>query len=119
VIDPRAAAQERWGRPPADEDVPPTDPRRAVGEAGTYFGNNAPRVDDPRYRRDGLPTTSSLGASRVGAFHARGKGRAKFWDRPAGAEAIRQGRAAPVSEDGRLARYFTERPGRLDRRRAA
>ena len=39
--------------------------------------------------------------------------------RDAGAEAILQVRAALLSEDGRLARYFADRPGRLYRRRAA
>ena len=43
----------------------------------------------------------------------------KFWNRPEGAEAILQVRAALLSEDGRLQRYFADRPGNPYRRRAA
>jgi hypothetical protein len=90
-----------------------------VVEAVTYLGNNAGRMDYPRYRRAGLPTTSSLVESLVGGFNARVKGRSKFWNRPDGAEAILQVRAALLSEDGRLERLFATRPGRPYRRHAA
>jgi hypothetical protein len=73
--------------------------------------NNRERMDYPRYRREGLPTTSSLVESRVGEFNARVKGKQKHWNRPQGAESILQLRAALLSEDGRLSRYFAERPG--------
>jgi hypothetical protein len=119
VIDQLAAAQERLGDPPPEEPPEATDSRRVVAESLTYLRNNAPRMDYPRYRRDGLPTTSSLVESLVGEFNARVKGRQKFWNRPAGAEAILQVRAALLSEDGRLERYFAERPGRPYRRHAA
>jgi hypothetical protein len=119
VIDALAAAQERLGRPPPGEAVDAADPRRLLAEAVTYLRNNAARMDYPRYRRDGLPTTSSLVESLVGEFNARLKGRQKFWNRPAGAEAILQVRAALLSDDDRLDRYFAERPGRPYRRRAA
>jgi hypothetical protein len=75
-------------------------------------------MDYPRYRQEGLPTTSSLVESLVGEFNARVKGKQKFWNRPSGAEAMLQVRAALLSEDGRLQRYFTERPGSPYRRRA-
>ena len=119
VIAALAAAQERLGRPPPGEAVDATDPRRVVAEAVTYLRNNASRMDYPRYRREGLPTTSSLVESLVGEINARVKGRSKFWNRPAGAEAILQVRAALLSEDGRLERYFADRPGNPYRRRAA
>jgi hypothetical protein len=119
VIDAMAATQERLGRPPPGEAVDAADPRRVLAEAVTYLRNNAARMDYPRYRRDGLPTTSSLVESLVGEFNARVKGRQKFWNRPAGAEAILQVRAALLSDDGRLERYFAERPGNPYRRRAA
>ena len=51
--------------------------------------------------------------------NARVKGREKFWNRPAAAEAILQVRAALLSEDARLARYFAQRPGSPHRRRKA
>jgi hypothetical protein len=111
--------QERVGEPPPGEDLPATDPRRVLAEALSYLRNNAGRMDYPRYRREGLPTTSSLVESLVGEFNARVKGKQKFWNRPAGAEAILQVRAALLSEDGRLERYFAERPGNPYRRRAA
>ena len=57
--------------------------------------------------------------SLVGQFNARVKGREKFWNRPAGAEAILQVRAALLSEDDRLACYFAQRPGSPYRRRQA
>jgi hypothetical protein len=71
-----------------------TAPRRVVAEALSYLRNNAARRAYPRYRRPGLPTPSSLAESLVGECNARGKGKQKFWKRPAGAEALLQGRAA-------------------------
>ena len=76
-------------------------------------------MDYPRYRRLGLPTTSSLVESLVGEFNARVKSKQKYWNRPEGAEAILQVRAAYLSEDGRLQRYFAQRPGNPYRRRVA
>jgi hypothetical protein len=110
--------QERLGRPPPEEESA-SDPRVVLAEAVTYLRNNAERMDYPRYRREGLPTTSRLVESLVGEISARVKGRSKFWNRPAGAEAILQVRAALLSEDGRLERYFAHRPGRASRRHAA
>ena len=109
--------QEQLGKPPPGEELAESDPRRLVAEAVTYLGNNQARMDYPRYRRDGLPVTSSLVESLVGEFNARVKGREKFWNRPEGAEAILQVRAALLSEDGRLARHFAHRPGSPYRRR--
>jgi hypothetical protein len=119
VVAQLASYQEQVGRPPPGEDLATTDPRRLLAEALSYLRNNAERMDYPRYRREGLPTTSSLVESLVGEFNARVKGKQKFWNRPAGAEAVLQVRAALLSEDGRLERYFAERPGSPYRRRAA
>jgi hypothetical protein len=110
--------QGRVGLPPPGEDLPRTDPRRAVSEALRYLSHNAERMAYPRYRQQGLPITSSLAESLVGQFNARVKSRQKYWNRPSGAEAILQLRAAVLSEDGRLDRYFAERPGSPYRRRA-
>lgn len=49
----------------------------------------------------------------------RVKGRSKCWNRPEGTEAILQVRAALLSEDSRLERYFADRPGNPYRRRVA
>lgn len=110
--------QAQVGRPPPGTELPRTDARRAVAEALSYLTHNASRMQYPRYRQAGLPITSSLAESLVGEFNARVKSRQKYWNRPAGAEAILQMRAAVLSEDGRLDRYFAERPGSPYRRRA-
>jgi len=106
--------QTRLGLPPPGE--PRTaeerrDPRRLVAEARSYLTNNQKRMDYPRYRREGLPTTSSLVESLVGEFNARVKSKQKYWTRPQGAESILQLRAALLSEDDRLTRFFANRPG--------
>jgi hypothetical protein len=111
--------QERLGRPPPEGELSATDPRVLLAESLRYLRNNAGRMGYPRYRREGLPTTSSLAESLVGEFNARVKGKQKFWDRPEGAGAILQVGAALLGEDGRLERYFAERPGSPYRRRAA
>ncbi len=109
VVGEMAAWQERWGRPPPGEELEATDVRRVLAEVLTYLRNNRARMDYPRYRREGLPVTSSLVESLVGEFNARVKGKDKYWNRPAGAEAVLQVRAAVLSEDERLGRYFAER----------
>jgi hypothetical protein len=116
VIEALASWQGQLGPPPGQDDND-SDPRRLVAEALTYLSNNQSRMDYPRYRREGLPVTSSLVESLVGEFNARVKGREKFWNRPEGAEAILQVRAALLSEDDRLARHFAQRPGSPYRRR--
>lgn len=95
------------------------DPRRLVAEAVSYLGNNASRMDYPRYRRVGLPVTSSLVESLVGEFNARVKGREKFWNRPESPEPILQLRAAMLSDGESLSRHFAQRPGNPYRRRRA
>lgn len=108
---------ERLGEPPEGEELQAKDPRRLVAEALSYLGNNQSRMDYPRYRRQGLPITSSLAESLVGEFNARVKSKQKYWNRPTGAEAILQLRAAVLSEDERLERFFAQRPGNPYRRR--
>src|SRR5262249_60277458 len=94
------------GAPPEGWELDAKDPRRLVAEALSYLENNQSRMDYPRYRREGLPITSSLAESLVGEFNARVKSRQKYWNRPEGAEAILQLRAAVLSGDERLARFF-------------
>jgi hypothetical protein len=119
VIAALAVWQGQVGKPPPGAELKESDPRRLVAEALTYLGNNRERMAYPRYRGAGLPVTSSLVESLVGEFNARVKGREKFWNRPEGAEAILQVRAALLSEDDRLARHFAQRPGSPYRRRKA
>jgi hypothetical protein len=119
VIEELKVWQTRVGVPPEGEELDAKDPRRLVAEALSYLVNNQSRMDYPRYRQEGLPITSSLVESLVGEFNARVKAREKFWNRPEGAEVILQLRAAVLSEDDRLPRYFAQRPGNPHRRRKA
>jgi len=119
VIEELKVIQERVGHPPECEELDRKDPRRLVSDALSYLSNNESRMDYPRYRREGLPVTSSLVESLVGEFNARVKSRGKCWNRPDGPEPILQLRAAVLSEDGRLDRFFAARPGYPYRNRNA
>jgi hypothetical protein len=113
--------QERLGDPqPEDADASQEsrDPRRVVYRARTYLRNNQERMAYPRYRRAGLPTTSSLVESLVGEVNARVKSKQKYWTRHDGSESILQLRAAVLSQDDRLSRFFAYRPGCPFRKRA-
>ena len=76
----------------------------------TYLTNNRERMSYPRYRREGLPVTSSLAESLVKQVSKRVKGTEKFWDDGPRGEAILQIRAAVISQDNRLQRFLTQRP---------
>ncbi len=54
---------------------------------------------------------SRLVESLVGEFNARVKDERKHWTRTHGAESILQLRAAVLSGDDRLTRFFANRPG--------
>jgi hypothetical protein len=100
---------ERLGPIASGEDPPASDPRRVISKTLTYLENNQPRMDYVRYRRLGLPVTSSLVESLIKQFNYRVKGTEKFWD-VGGAESILQVRAALLSEDGRLDTHMESRP---------
>ena len=91
----------------------------SLQESLTYLQNNESRMDYPRYRQLGLPIVSALVESLVKEINWRVKGTEKFWNDPAGAEAILQVRAALLSEDDRLASYLANRAGRPYRRQRA
>jgi hypothetical protein len=112
----RALAEE-FGVP-RDKALADNDPRRPIQRALTYLENNVERVDYPRYRRLGLPVTSTLMESLVKEFNHRVKGTEKFWNDPSGAEAILTVRASLLSEDDRFADHFATRPGCRYRRRS-
>lgn len=112
----RALAQEH--EIPSDTALPATDPRRPIQRGITYLANNIDRVDYPRYRRLGLPVTSTLMESLVKEFNLRVKGTEKFWNDPEGAEAILTVRASLLSEDNRFNEFFATRPGCCYRRRS-
>ncbi len=79
-----------------------------IGALG-YLEGNRERMDYPRYRREGLPWTSSHVESTVKLFNRRVKGTEKSWGET-GAEAILQLRAAFLSEDGRLEEHLKSQP---------
>lgn len=97
-------------RPPEDEEeVKPTDPYEVIRQTIVYLTHNETRMDYPRYRRAGLPTSSGLVESLIKLFNRRVKGTEKFWN-PTQAETILQLRAAYLSEDERLKKYLDTRP---------
>lgn len=85
------------------------DPRKIIARELGYLEHNRERMDYPRYRRGGLPWTTSHVESTVKIFNRRVKGSEKFWGET-GAEAILQLRAAFLSEDSRLERHMKEMP---------
>ena len=103
---------------PGDTALPDSDPRRPIQRGVTYLENNLTRVDYPRYRRLGLPVTSTLMESLVKEFNLRVKGTEKFWNDPDGAEAILTVRASLLSEDNRFNEFFETRTGCRYRRRS-
>lgn len=116
VIDELTAHQDRIGMPPDDasEDDPREQLRRVIG----YLANNRSRMKYEEYRKAGLPTTSAWMESAVKEMNYRIKGTEMFWNNPAGAEAILQIRSASLSDDDRLVRLMTNRPGQTYLRRS-
>lgn len=92
------------GEPPAD--ASDNDPRQVVADALRYVQNNRTRMDYPRYRRLGLPTSSAPVESTIKQINRRVKGSEKFW-LDGGAEAMLQLRAAYLSEDDRASVYWS------------
>jgi len=94
-----------------DDDLDEASPHAPLVAAARYLRNNRERMDYPRYRREGLPLTSSPMESLIKQINHRVKGTDMFWNSPEGAEAILQLRAAHLCEDGRLEDYLKSRPG--------
>jgi hypothetical protein len=106
------AELRRWrsSQEPTVSELPETDPRRIVSGVITYLENNQRRMDYSRYRREGLPVTSSLAESMVKQISKRVKGTEMFWDDGAGGEAILQLRAAILSDGEPLTQFLATRP---------
>jgi hypothetical protein len=77
----------------ASEDVVPADLSRAI----TYLSNNASRMQYSRYRREGLPVTTSPVESAQKQINERIKGTEKFW-RDDSLEPLLQLKADDLSE---------------------
>lgn len=109
VIEDLKSHQQRIGEPPPD--VADDDPRERLRLEIGYLERNVSRMDYERYRREGLPTTSAWMESAVKELNYRVKGTEMFWNNPSGADAILRLRAAALSDDNRLVRLLTNRPG--------
>jgi len=116
VIEELKIHQEQIGLPP--EDVCEEDPREQLRRVIGYLENNQSRMQYEEYRKAGLPTTSAWMESTVKEMNYRIKGTEMFWNNPVGAEAILQIRSASLSDDDRLVRLLTKRPGQTYLRRS-
>ena len=103
LFDALTRAAVRLGEPPVR--ATEADPRRLVASARTYVINNLEKMDYPRYRKLGLPTSSAPVESEIKQFNRRVKGTEKFWTEE-GAEAVLEVRAAYLSQDGRADRNW-------------
>lgn len=108
VIDELGVWRDKMG--PLTDDMTEDHPRRVIHAAICYFTNNRSRMDYPRYRRSGLPVTSSLAESLVKQISKRVKGTEMFWNDGQSGEAILQIRAALLCDDDRLAVWLRTRP---------
>lgn len=106
VIADVAARQEELGLP--TEQDGPTSPRQIVHCTLTYLQNQHARMDYPRYRKLGLPITSSLMESTVKQLNRRIKGTEKFWS-TAGGEAMLQLKADTLSDSDPLKTFWAHR----------
>lgn len=82
---------------------------RVVELTIAYVERNREKMDYPRYRRLGLPVSSSLVESLVKQINHRVKGTEQFWN-DSGLEAVLQVRAAYLSQDDRADKFHQQRP---------
>jgi hypothetical protein len=113
VGDVLAELTERRNRltPPPQPDDEPEHPWCVLGREHGYLENNRNRMDYPRYRREGLPITSSPVESWVKQLNQRVKGSEKFGNDDQNGEAILHLRAAWLSDDEALINHLRDRPG--------
>jgi hypothetical protein len=105
--------EERRSRltPPLNPEDEPEHPWCVLGREHTYLANNRKRMDYPRYRREGLPITSSPIESWVKQLNQRVKGSEKFWNDDRNGEAILHLRSAWLGDDEALSNHLKNRPG--------
>jgi hypothetical protein len=92
----------------AEEGEAESSPRKVVATTLGYLQNHKERMQYPKYRRQGMPITSSYVESAVKQFNKRVKGTEKFWTEE-GAEAMLQLRADYLSDDKPMETFWQER----------
>lgn len=102
--------RSRLAAPPQPEEEP-ENPWCVLGRERNYLANNQARMDYPRYRREGLPITSSPVESWVKQINLRVKGSEKFWNDDENAETILHLRVAWLNDTDDLAEHLENRPG--------
>jgi len=107
VIEAVRLRQQELGVPEKDESE--ETPRSKVADALRYLENQKSRMHYDRYRREGLPITSSHIESTIKQINRRVKGTEKFWS-AGGAEALLQLAADYLSEANPLTTFWRERP---------
>ena len=106
VIAELAARAAELGAP--EPETGETDPRQILAETLTYLTNQQSRMNYSKYRRDGLPITSSHIESTVKQINYRVKGSEKFWS-ASGGEALLQLRADVLCDTAPLDRFWSRR----------
>ena len=108
-----AAIQGHQGRlgPPLDPQAEPDHPWSVLQRERGYLSHNVARMDYPRYRRAGLPITSSPIESWIKQLNRRVKGSDKFWNAKASSEAILQLRSDWLGDEEALTKHLQSRPG--------
>ena len=96
---------------PLEPEKDPEHPWCVVRRERGYLQNNQSRMDYPRYRRAGLPTTSSPVESWVKQINQRVKGSEKFWNDDDNAETMLHLRVAWLGDNDELTRHLDTRPG--------
>jgi hypothetical protein len=102
--------QSRIDRPPNLKDEP-DHPWCVLEHERGYLEHNQSRMDYPRYRREGLPITSSPVESWVKQLNQRIKGSEKFWNNNANPEAVLHLRAAWLNDEEEFVNQICHRPG--------
>lgn len=107
VIQELESRQQELGFPTDDDGV--TSHRQIVAATLTYLRNQQSRMDYPKYRRQGLPITSSHIESTIKELNFRIKGSEKFWSDDGG-EAILQLKADSLCDSEPLTKFWNNRP---------
>jgi hypothetical protein len=105
------AAHQSQIDPPTNPKDEPDHPRCVLERERGYLENNRSRMDYPRYRRAGLPITSSPVESWVKQLNQRAKGSEKFWNNNDNPEAILNLRAAWLNDEEEFVAQIRNRPG--------